>query len=334
MKLSIIVPVYKVEAYLHRCIDSILAQTFTDYELILVDDGSPDRCPTICDEYAQKDERIKVVHKSNGGLSDARNAGLEIAQGKYIGFIDSDDFIHPQMYEIMIFIAEQDNIGITQCEFYKFDEGGEFFSVGHYDTNNISKKLMTSHELLENYYPSYSSILSTTVCNKVYNASIFDSIRFPVGMYYEDSFVFLDTINSSGLLATINVPLYYYMQRNGSIMHSNYSPKWFQGTYNNNNNNIQFFRNKGFAEQSEYALDDFLTRFSKDKFAVYLLYPQYKYEFQNVEKGFHREFWAILQNPKICRMKKLLAILIRFSPRLALKIAKHYFPECLYEFMR
>lgn len=334
MKLSIIVPVYKVEAYLHRCVDSILMQTFTDYELILVDDGSPDSCPTICDEYAKKDERIVVIHKHNGGLSDARNAGLDIARGEYIGFIDSDDFIHPQMYEIMISVAEQDNVDIAQCEFYKFDECDELFSVEHYYANNISKKLITSQELLENYYPLYSSRFSTTVCNKVYHASIFDSIRFPVGMYYEDSFVFLDTINSSDLLATINVPLYYYMQRNGSIMHSNYNPKWFQGTYNNNNNNIQFFRNNGFAEQSEYALDDFLTRFSKDKFAVYYLYPQYKYEFLHIEKAFRSEFWAILQNPKICRMKKLLAILISFSPRLALKIAKHYFPECLYEFMR
>lgn len=96
--ISIIVPVYNVEAYLCRCIDSILAQTFTDFELILVDDGSPDNCSSICDEYAKKDSRIVVVHKENGGLSDARNTGLDIAKGEYIGFVDSDDFIHPQTY--------------------------------------------------------------------------------------------------------------------------------------------------------------------------------------------------------------------------------------------
>lgn len=100
--LSIIVPVYKVEPYLHRCVDSILAQTFTDFELILVDDGSPDNCGAICDEYAAKDSRILVIHKENGGLSDARNAGLDIAKGEYIGFVDSDDYISPQMYHFQL----------------------------------------------------------------------------------------------------------------------------------------------------------------------------------------------------------------------------------------
>ena len=100
-KTSVIVPIYKVEEYLHRCIDSIINQTYTNLEIILVDDGSPDNCPMICDEYAKKDSRIRVIHKKNGGLSDARNAGLEIATGEYIGFVDSDDWIHKDMYHIL-----------------------------------------------------------------------------------------------------------------------------------------------------------------------------------------------------------------------------------------
>ena len=100
--ISIIVPVYKVETYLHHCVDSILLQTFTDFEVILVDDGSPDNCPAICDEYAMQDERIKVIHKENGGLSSARNAGLGIAQGEYICFIDSDDILHPRYCELLL----------------------------------------------------------------------------------------------------------------------------------------------------------------------------------------------------------------------------------------
>lgn len=102
MKLSIIVPVYKVEKYLDRCVQSILGQTFEDFELILVDDGSPDSCGKMCEDWAGKDSRIKVIHKKNGGLSDARNAGLDIAQGEYIGFVDSDDYIKPDMYEILV----------------------------------------------------------------------------------------------------------------------------------------------------------------------------------------------------------------------------------------
>lgn len=101
-KISIIVPVYEVEPYIHKCVDSILAQTFTDFELILVDDGSPDNCGEICDEYEENDSRIRVIHKENGGPSSARNAGLNIAKGDYIGFVDSDDWIETDMYEMLI----------------------------------------------------------------------------------------------------------------------------------------------------------------------------------------------------------------------------------------
>ena len=113
--LSIIVPVYNVEKYIERCIKSILNQSFTNFELILVDDGSPDNCGKICDEYKKKDSRIKVIHKKNGGLSDARNAGLNIATGKYIGFVDSDDIIHPQMYEKLFNCINKYNSDIVQC---------------------------------------------------------------------------------------------------------------------------------------------------------------------------------------------------------------------------
>ena len=118
-KISIIVPVYNVEEYIHRCIDSILAQTFTDFELILVNDGSHDQCGKICDEYAENDSRIKVIHKKNGGLSDARNAGLEIAQGEYIGFVDSDDYIEHDMYEKLIEACKEYNSKLAMCGRYK-----------------------------------------------------------------------------------------------------------------------------------------------------------------------------------------------------------------------
>lgn len=116
-----------MEPYLRRCVGSILAQTFTDFELILVDDGSPDGCPAICDEYAQLDSRVRVIHKTNGGLSDARNAGLDVAQGEYIGFVDSDDYIHTQMYEYLIRAADKANADIAAADFIWV----------HDDTNDI-----------------------------------------------------------------------------------------------------------------------------------------------------------------------------------------------------
>lgn len=332
MKLSIIVPVYMVEPYLRRCIDSILSQTFTDFELILVDDGSPDNCPSICDEYAKIDSRVVVIHKKNGGLSDARNAGLDIARGEYIGFVDSDDFIHPQMYEIMFHFADRLSADMVSCDFYRFLEG-EKINIREISVDDIDFVCMNKSLLLASFYPENCYRINATVCNKLYKSKVFKKIRFPVGLYYEDSYIFLNTIEVCERIVTLPEPLYYYLQRDGSIMHSEYTPKWFQGTYINNNN-VAFFRNRKLPEQVEYALEDFLNRFCKDKLAVYFLHPEYKYEFREVQNGFRREFFSIIKDTKICRMKKILAILLVLSPKSALKIAKKYFPECLYEFMR
>ncbi len=332
MKLSIIVPIYNVEPYLHRCVDSILSQTFTDLELILVDDGSPDNCPSICDEYARNDSRVKVIHKKNGGLSDARNAGLDIARGEYIGFVDSDDFIHPRMYEVMLRFVESLSADMVGCEFCRFFEG-EKTNFQEISVDDIDFACIDKLPLLASFYPENVYRISSTVCNKLYKSTVFESIRFPVGSYYEDSYIFLNTLDVCERVVTLSEPLYYYLQREGSIMHSEYTPKWFQGTYINNNN-IAFFRNKKLPEQVEYALEDLLNRFCKDKLAVYFLHPEYKHEFRTLEKGFERELFSIIKDTKICRMKKVLAILLVISPRSALKIVKKYFPECLYDFMR
>ena len=115
-KVSVIVPVYKVEKYLNKCVDSIINQTLEDIEIILVDDGSPDNCGKICDDYAQKDNRIVVIHKTNGGLSDARNAGLEVARGEYIGFVDSDDYIAPEMISLLYGVCKKNSTDIAGCD--------------------------------------------------------------------------------------------------------------------------------------------------------------------------------------------------------------------------
>ena len=113
--ISVIIPIYNVEAYLDECIASVIAQTYSNLEIILVDDGSPDNCPQMCDEWAAKDSRIRVIHKENGGLSDARNAGIDIATGEYIAFVDSDDWIEPEMYEIMLAALKNENADICAC---------------------------------------------------------------------------------------------------------------------------------------------------------------------------------------------------------------------------
>ena len=130
MLISVVVPIYNVEKYLNRCVDSILNQTFTDFELILVDDGSPDNCGKICDEYAEKDNRVRVIHKPNGGLSDARNAGIEWAlknsDSEWITFIDSDDWVHPNYLEFLLQAAEKNNTSVSICGFVRTENKSDF----------------------------------------------------------------------------------------------------------------------------------------------------------------------------------------------------------------
>ena len=145
-KVSIVVPIYNVEKYLKQCIESIINQTLQDIEIILVDDGSPDNCPQICDEYAKKDSRIKVVHKKNGGLSSARNAGIEVATGDFIGFVDSDDYIELDMYEKMYNIAKENHVDFVVSDYYKVSDKGKIITTidmneGIYDKNRIIKEI-------------------------------------------------------------------------------------------------------------------------------------------------------------------------------------------------
>ena len=217
-KLSIIVPVYNVEPYLRRCIDSILAQTFTDFELILVDDGSPDNCPAICDEYADKDPRIVVIHKENGGISDARNAGLDISRGEYIGFVDSDDFIHPQTYEIAIRIASEQEADVVQWGYLQFSCISEIESQTFINKENIDLKIVDSKYVVENYYPHNRFLIHHVLWTKVFKRRVFNNIKFPKGVINEDSYILLQTLDASTKYVIIEEKLYYYYQRSDSIM--------------------------------------------------------------------------------------------------------------------
>lgn len=144
--LSIIVPVYDVERYLPKCIDSILAQTFTDFELILVEDGSPDNCPALCDAAAAKDARIRVIHQKNGGLSAARNAGLDAARGEWIGFVDSDDYIAPEMYEALYKAVQSTGADLALCDYAEVDETGALCPPMHI---SLAEQVFTGRELLK-----------------------------------------------------------------------------------------------------------------------------------------------------------------------------------------
>lgn len=217
--ISVVVPVYKVEPYLSRCIDSILAQTFTDFELILVDDGSPDNCGKICDKYAQKDKRIQVIHKENGGLSSARNEGIDWSfansNSQWLTFIDSDDWIHPQYLELLLFGATSTNTDICVCE---YTETSEFSDFEKFDNTNT--QMLSPEELFVNYH-----VTATIACCKLYKKSCFESIRYPLGKLHEDEFTTYKILFEKKHISYIKEPLYFYYTNPDSIVRSEWSPK-------------------------------------------------------------------------------------------------------------
>ena len=240
-RISVIVPVYKVEKYLNRCVDSILEQTFTDFELILVDDGSPDNCVKICDDYAKKDSRIRVIHKQNGGLSDARNVGIDWvfknSGSKWITFIDSDDWISPNYLEVLYNIVTKQNKDISICNFVKTDGLNEnIFS------DRVSVKFWNTEELF-----CENNAVATVAWGKLYKRDLFSKIRYPVGMLHEDAFVTYKLLFKYYEVAVVEEPLYAYFQRDSSIMNMSWSPRRLVA-FDAYDEQIKFFKKNNFIK--------------------------------------------------------------------------------------
>lgn len=214
--ISIIVPVYKVEEYLPKCVESLIGQTYKKLEIILVDDGSPDRCPMLCDEYALQDSRIKVIHKENGGLADARNAGIDIMSGEYVTFVDSDDYIHPQMVELLFKAMEQEKSDVAVSSWESVTEQDEknypVYAIDQY-TN------FTGKEIQEKYIiKSDDRITFTVAWAKLYKSELFQTIRYPKGKLHEDEYTTYKVLYNAERITYVDVPLYYYLTRESSIM--------------------------------------------------------------------------------------------------------------------
>lgn len=208
--ISVIVPVYKTEPFLEKCVESIRNQTYRNLEIILVDDGSPDNCPEMCDRFAQSDPRIKVIHKTNGGLSSARNVGIDVASGEFLGFVDSDDWIAPDLFErvMTLFDAYDPDIVTFNCN--RVSEKGEIYATTEKVREGMLSQEEAMVELLKGNINNYAS-------NKVYKKHVFSDVRFPVGRVWEDMAIayklFLNAKNIYGYPA----PLYFYLTRSDSI---------------------------------------------------------------------------------------------------------------------
>ena len=212
--LSIIVPVYKVEKYLENCVNSILEQTYDDWELILVDDGSPDRCGAMCDNFAKIDEKIKVIHRKNGGLSAARNSGIYIAQGKYITFVDADDDVMPDTYRLNVQFLEEH----TEVDVLQYPILWDFSSEKEHIDKTEPRFYTSEKEIFLAWYnnrPIYNS-----ACNKIYRRDLFDNLRYDEGRIYEDKFMMLKMIPRMHCLYDTDQGCYRYYAHEGSILHT------------------------------------------------------------------------------------------------------------------
>ena len=215
--ISVIVPIYKVEAYLDECVSSIVGQTHHNLEIILVDDGSPDRCSAICDGWAAKDSRIRVIHKENGGLSDARNAGIEIATGAYIAFVDSDDWIMPEMYETMLAALKRENADICACSI-----------LSCYPDRQVKWGCLEcaagdSEQILSMLY--HDTAYPVSAWNKLYSRELWAENRFPKGKICEDAFTTYLLVHQADRIVLIPDAMYCYRIRENSIMTSAFSIK-------------------------------------------------------------------------------------------------------------
>lgn len=209
--ISIIVPVYNVEGYIEKCIQSLMNQTYHNLEIILVDDGSTDGSGHICDIYANKDDRIIILHKENGGLSDARNYALDRAHGEFIAFVDGDDWVHPQMYELMQKVMGMWGADVVACGFEQHDVD---FGSKRYGMGELNVKLLTGAKALSDI----EEVALAAACNKLYKKELFDGIRYPKGKLHEDEFVIHRIYYRCNKVAIIDKSLYFYTIRSGSIM--------------------------------------------------------------------------------------------------------------------
>lgn len=313
--ISVIVPVYNVENYLRKCLESIINQTYKNLEIILIDDGSTDNSGKICDEYAAKDNRIKLIHKPNGGLSDARNAGLEIAKGEYIGFVDSDDWLELNAYEIMLGAIFKNDFDIAICGYVVEFKNKKIMRA--LDSNT----LIGNEKILNTLF--YNKNFPNAVWCKLYKREIFRKLRFPVGKIYEDMLIKFDILKNSTKIIIISEILYHYRQRENSIMHHVNIDKSIEKInvckdiikkVQNENKTVELAAYAQLYKHYVYMIDDILTlKFSKIEEQKMI---------REISNEIRKNFKNILLNKNISHKAKIGYILLSIDWKLFVFIRK------------
>lgn len=254
--ISVIVAVYNIEEYLPRCIESVMAQTCRELEIILVDDGSTDASGVICDDYAARDGRIRVIHKTNGGLSDARNAGMDIAEGKYIGFVDGDDWIEPDMYRAMYEACETAGAQIAACRYRQITKCGVIDASGCHSVSLSRMEALKMYVSGDERYQIYNSVWS-----KLFLKTLIADMRFPTGRNSEDIMFTTKAFCRMERLAYLDKAYYnYVMDRDGSIMNVKAGERRMRDEIPFWREQIAYIRNEGMSDLSDMAAYQFYRR--------------------------------------------------------------------------
>ena len=314
---TVVVPIYNVEKYIDNCIQSIICQTYQNLQIILVDDGSPDNCPRICDEYQKNDSRIEVIHKKNGGLSDARNAGIQKAKGKFICFIDSDDFINSKYIEKLYNMIEKNDADIAIVNFKRVQEFKETYLKE--DNENSTENVYTGKQMIENIYDKNLYLQSTVAWNKMYKTKLFQTIQFPYGNLHEDEYTTYKLYYNCKKIVMTSEPLYYYRYVPNSIMNKKFNQKRLDGILALEER-LNFFNEK--KEKRLYDLT--LVRYMLVIMIHYMnckMFLENSQEIQEELMNKYKKFYKkVIKLPECSKQDKLKIMLFRASPKLYYQI--------------
>lgn len=307
-KVSVIVPIYNVEKYLETCVRSLLSQTLSDIEIILVDDGSPDNCGKMCDDFAKGDPRIKVIHKENGGLSEARNAGIMVATSQYIGFVDSDDYVAIDMYETLYSNVTRFDADVSICGLYDC-----------YRTKKIPQFAGNEHLILDNEEALGLALegvkFSVNAVNKLYKKELFDEIKFPKGKLSEDAFTIPLVLARARTVVFDSRPKYFYVHRGDSITTSVFKLQDFN-VVEAYEKNLQLVKERfpRFRRQAEFRLLwSYMCVF--DKMILSENFTDFE-SYKKVLAQIRRQTFSVLINPVFSLKRKAVSLVLLVSPRL------------------
>lgn len=312
--ISVIVPVYKAEKYIESCVQSILAQTYGDFELILVEDGSPDRSGAICDALAEADTRIRVIHEENGGAATARNAGLNVAKGEYIAFIDGDDCVHPKYLEFLLRLQRETNAGFAMCYYDFFTEEGDWFN----DEPRVEYEWLNGTELLENFTEHYRKVSLISLCMKLFKKEVFDGLRIPEGFIEEDSMSLPHILERSTKIARSEEKLYHWRITPGSVTRSGLTAKSF-AYIEVSRYQAEFFAERG-STQADHFRKEFLIRVLKYYYKVRDEKPELMAALRPYLKTYRKLYSRYIRAKGLCTREKIAYTLFLVSPKVARKL--------------